>query len=142
MKTLVLLIGTILILCITNATAQKVSLQIRKQIGNFVAAGSLTQKEVKECGGASKIVDVTSVDLNKDGKPEYIVGLTCILVAIYVLRKTANGFEIIYEGGEREFITPMKSYTKGWRNLRSLSYSAGSGGQSSEILRWNGTEYK
>ncbi len=62
--------------------------------------------------------------------------------AIYVFRKTANDVEVIFEGSQRQIITPLKTYTKGWRNLRLTSYRSVDGATSSETLRWNGTEYK
>lgn len=111
----------------------------------FLSTGVLTRSEVDECGGNSKILDIKSIDLNKDRMPEFIGNISCPVEygeATYVMRRTATGIDIIYAGGAREFLTPLKTYTKGWRNIRSSYYSSGSGGSDSMILRWNGNEYK
>lgn len=120
------------------------TLAVKKQIVNkLIAEGQLTQQKVKERGGINKIIDVKSVDLNKDGKSDFIVSCSCELMeAIYVSRKTANDVENNFEGSQRQIITPLNSYTKGWRNLRLTSYRSINGATSSETLRWNGTEYK
>ncbi|MFY9557440.1 MAG: hypothetical protein WAV20_19115 [Blastocatellia bacterium] len=126
-------------------TTQAQTLVVKKQIvDRLIAMERLTQAEVKECGGVNKIIySLQNIDLNKDGKPEFIADFNCAgNFEFWVCRKTANGIDIIYEGGEREGITPLKTYTNGWRNLRSTSWSAGTGESGSVTLRWNGREYK
>ncbi len=145
MKTFFILVSVLVVLFI--AAPNKVNAQtlaVKKQfVSKLITMGRLTKAEVKECGGANKAIGyLEGIDLNKDGKPEFIADLTCQMEAIYVLRKTAGGVDIIFEGSQRMDIKPLKTYTKGWRNLRLSAYSAGTGESSSEILRWNGSEYK
>ncbi|HEY6802931.1 MAG TPA: hypothetical protein VI306_05060 [Pyrinomonadaceae bacterium] len=146
MKTLFIL-ASIMVLFLSDAvTSQAQTLAVKKQlVDKFVSTGLLTQANVNKCGGVSKILSIKNIDLNKDRKPEFIATFACPLELsepTYVMRKTANGIDIIYEGGYREFLTPLKTYTNGWRNLRSFSYSAGSGESGSVTLRYNGSEYK
>lgn len=147
MKTLFILVSALVVLFFSGQLhAHAQTLEVKKQLVNkFVSMGPLTQADIKECGGISKILSIKNIDLNKDRSPEFIVSFACPLElseGTYVMRKTANGIDIIYEGGSREFLTPLKTYTNGWRNIRSLSYSAGSGESGSVILHWNGSEYK
>lgn len=140
------LVASMLIVLSGAIGGQAQTLAVKKQLVNkFVSLGQLTQADVKECGGISKTLSIKNIDLNKDRKFEFIVSVACPLEmseGFFVMRKTSNGIDIIYKGGSREFLTPLKTYTNGWRNLRSLSYSAGSGESGFVTLRWNGSEYK
>ena len=142
MKRQLLLIAVLLV--VGAITSQAQTLAVKKQIvDKLIAEDQLTQAKVKERGGINKIITVKSIDLNKDGKPEFIVDCACeFMEAIYVFRKTANDVEVIFEGSQRQIITPLKIYTKGWRNLRLTSYRSVDGATSSETLRWSGSEYK
>ena len=103
----------------------------------------MTKAKVNERGGINQVITVKTVDLNRDGQPEFIVDCSCeVMSSVYVFRKTASGVEIIYWGTQREIIIPLNTYTKGWRNLRSTVYRSVDGATSSETLRWNGSEYK
>lgn len=142
MKTFLILVSVMVVIFI--AEPNKViaqNLAVKKQI---VSKLDLTKAEIKECGGVNKIVHaLENVDLNKDRKPEIIAYFNCSpFVGFFVLLKKTDDVEILYEGGEREGITALKTYTKGWRNLRSDMWSAGSGESGSVILRWNGSKYK
>jgi hypothetical protein len=139
------LLLTVLFLVVGAITSQAQTLAGKKQIVNkLIAMGRLTQAEVKECGGVNKIIySLQNIDLNKDGKPEFIASFSCGgLQGFGVFRKTANDVDKIFEGAQREDIKVLKTYTNGWRNLRLDFYSAGTGGSGSEILRWNGTCYQ
>jgi hypothetical protein len=139
------LLLTVLFLVVGAIASQAQTLAVKKQIvDKLIAMGGLTQAEVKECGGVNKIIySLQNIDLNKDGKPEFIASFSCGgLQEFGVFRKTANDVEEIFEGAERQFIKALKTYTNGWRNLRLSSYSAGTGESGSQILRWNGSEYK
>lgn len=132
----------IVIFLSASITSQAQTRTLKEQI---VGKMDLTKAKIKECGGVNKIVYVLEkIDLNKDGKPEFIAYLNCAGLGFYVLRKTATDVEVIFDcfACERESIKPLKTYTKGWRNLRLDSYSAGTGDSGYEILRWNGSEYK
>lgn len=146
MKTLFNLTSVGVVLFLSGAIAgQAQTLVVKKQIVNkLLAMGRLTQADVKECGGAAKVISVVqNIDLNKDGKPEFIATFSCAGINFGVFRKTAEDVQEIFEGYQNQDIKPMKTYTNGWRNLRLFEWSAGpSGGSGSEILRWNGICYQ
>ena len=112
---------------------------LKEQIVDKIGMPGLSKTEIKECGGVNKIVyALKNVDLNKDGKPEFIAYFLCSPhFGFFVLRKTDNDIEVIFEGAERQDISALKTPTKGWLNLRLSSYSAGTGGSGAETLRWN-----
>jgi hypothetical protein len=114
---------------------------VKEQILNsIIQFGEITREEAKERGGVS-ILNIQSVDLNRDGKPEYIVVCDCSLGGtIFVFRKTTKGVKDLFVGEVRSTVTLSKGYTKGWRNLE---YEAGnSPGYQSQPLRFNGSRYK
>lgn len=138
------LLLVMLFLAVGAITSQAQTRALQKEIVNkLIAEGEISQQKVKERGGFDKIVGITNVDLNKDSKPEFIVVCGCeVSQMIYLMRKTANEIKIIFKGYQRQYITPLKTYTKGWRNLRLTSYRSVDGATYSETLRWNGFEYK
>ncbi len=125
-----------------GVSTQAQTVAVKKQILNrIIQLGEITREEVKERGGVSKILNIQSVDLNRDGKPEYIVVCDCSLGGTpFVFRKTTKGVKDLFVGEVRSTVTPSKGYTKGWRNLE---YEAGnSPGYQSQPLRFNGSRYK
>ena len=73
MKTFSLLTGIILIMSVTSARAQKVNPQVREQIvQQMVTDGEIEISCVRQ-EGASKIVSVNTLQLNRDNKPEFLV---------------------------------------------------------------------
>jgi hypothetical protein len=115
---------------------------VKKQILNrVIRLGGVTREEVKERGGAGQILNIQSVDLNRDGRPEYLVVCDCSLGATpFVFRKTARGVKDLFAGEVRSTVTLSGGYTKGWRNLE---YEAGnSPGYQSRPLRFDGSRYK
>ena len=115
---------------------------VKKQILNrIIQLGEVAREEVKERGGVSRILNIQSVDLNRDGQPEYIVVCDCSPGGTpFVFRKTTKGVKDLFVGEVRSTVTLSKGYTKGWRNLE---YEAGnSPGYQSQPLRFNGSRYK
>lgn len=78
------LLLTRLFLVVGAITIQAQTLAVKKQIVNkLIAMGRLTQAEVKECGGVNKAIYVLkNIDLNKDGKSEFIAYVSCELVGV------------------------------------------------------------
>jgi hypothetical protein len=125
-----------------GVSARAQTAAVKKQILNrIMQLGEITREEVKERGGVSNILNIQSVDLNLDGKPEYIVVCDCSLGGTpFVFRKTSKGVKDLFVGEARSTVTPSKGYTKGWRNLE---YEAGnSPGYQSQPLRFNGSRYE
>src|SRR5712692_9691178 len=109
---------TIAVLSCGSMTMHAQSLTLKRQIvDKLISEGQLTQAKVQELGGTDKVIDVKNVDLNRDGNPEFFVDCVCqVSDAVYVLRKTANQMQIIFWGGQRQMITPLQTYTNGWRD--------------------------
>ncbi|HEX8773128.1 MAG TPA: hypothetical protein VF735_05945 [Pyrinomonadaceae bacterium] len=125
-----------------GVSTQAQTAAVKKQILNrIIQLGEVTREEVNERGGVSKILNIQSIDLNRDGKPEYIVVCDCSLGGTpFVFRKTSKGVKDLFVGEVRSTVTLSKGYTKGWRNLE---YEAGnSPGYQSQPLRFNGSQYK
>ena len=132
---------TFILVC-GGASTQAQTAAVKRQILNSIMQlGEVTREEVKERGGVGKVLNIQSVDLNRDGKPEYIVVCDCSLGATpFVFRRTAKGVKDIFAGEVRSTVTLSKGYTKGWRNLE---YEAGnSPGYQSQPLRFNGSRYE
>lgn len=121
----------------THAQTAAVKQQILNRI---IQLGEITREEVKERGGAGNVLNIQSVDLNRDGRSDYIVVCDCSLGATpFVFRQTAKGVKDLFVGEVRSTVTLSKGYTKGWRNLE---YEAGnSPGYQSQPLRFNGSRY-
>jgi hypothetical protein len=125
-----------------GVSTQAQTAAVKKQIlYRIIQLGEVTRDEVKERGGVSKILNIQSVDLNRDGKSEYIVICDCSLGGTpFIFRKTTKGVKDLFVGQVRSTVTLSKGYTKGWRNLE---YEAGnSPGYQSQLLRFNGSRYK
>ncbi len=81
---------------------------------------------------SAQTMNVRKVDLNGDGRPDYIVDISggfCGTLANcphWIYRKQRGGFERIgYDGGSR-VITPRKTSTGGYRDLRAEAGSTAS----------------
>lgn len=132
---------TFISMCAVVST-QAQSAAVKKQILNrIIQFGGITREEVKERGGVNRILSIQSVDLNRDGKPEYMVICDCSLGGTpFVFRQTKKGVKDIFVGVVRETVTLSKGYTKGWRNLEyEEPYSPG---YQAQPLRFNGSRYK
>jgi hypothetical protein len=136
-----ILLATFIFVC-GGVSTQAQSAAVKKQILNrLIQFGEITREEVKERGGVNNILNIQSVDLNRDGKPEYMVDCDCSLGGTpFVFRKMAKGVRDLFVGEVRSIVTLAKGYTKGWRNL---AYEAGnSPGYQARPLRFNGSRYK
>jgi hypothetical protein len=112
-------------------------------------AGSPAETE-ELARSSAQTMSVTKVDLNGDGQPEYIAevggrdGVFCGALANcprWIFRKTRGGFERIgFDGGSRS-LTPRKTTTRGYRDLRAVA-----GDTAVEdavfIYKYDGREYR
>lgn len=124
----------------TSTQAQTAT--VKNQILNrIIQLGAITRAEVNERGGAGRILNIQSVDLNRDGKPEYLVNCECSPDGMpFVFRKTTRGVKELFVGEVRSTVTLAKGYTNGWRNLE---WEAGnSPGFQEQPLRFNGSRYQ
>ncbi len=103
-----------------------------------------------EPGSADELASllfVRKVDLNRDGRPEYDVTLeaggVCGALANcphWIYRKAGGGYELLLRTRARE-VTPQRTSTKGYRDLRS---SAGNTATSDyfDISKYDGRKYR
>ena len=144
------LVGVTVCLSVSASQSERGGVSRRKTsaINREIAAQLITDRQfthstMQERGGADSILDVKSIDLNRDGKPEYVVSCNCEnMSSNYVYRRTANGLKLIYDGTQRENLTVLKSYSNEWRDIRSTVYRSIDGAESSAILRLDGSRYK
>lgn len=134
-----------------DVAAQKVSAVTQKAIvKQLVNDGELTNDCVREAGGASKIVGIQSVDLNSDGKPEYIVmgSRGCAFGAKmpygWVYGKSGNGYKMLLSAGVNIEIARKKTKTRGYYDLKvdvMGNYSTNWQAEST-TYKFNGTRYQ
>ena len=149
------------VLCLNSGSAQsrsRVTAREREDIFRLIRRDEEFVKLLAEFaqspGEAEEFVQLTArtmsvrkVDLNGDGRPDYIVEVSggfCGTLANcphWVYRKGRGGFERIgYDGRSRE-LTPRKTSTRGYRDLRA---EAGSTASEDVIVgyKYDGREYR
>lgn len=144
MKTILLFIA---IFSFTAFTIHGQSLAVKKQmLEAIIKNGNNTDEEIRTARkeGANEMITLRrSVDLNKDGKPEYIVvSYVNNFEAVWAFQITSNGAKVLYIGDQRSDITPLKTRTNGWLNLRYQTAQSATGEIYTEILKFNGQKYK
>lgn len=117
-----------------------ISAQTRKQasakeqadvVQQLIRDQELTSNCVKEEGGSSEVVAVELVDLNSDRVSELLVsgqkGCACggRFCFQWLYRKTTAGYEMLLSAGPVEEVTPLRTVTKGYRDLRVIASAAG-----------------
>jgi hypothetical protein len=120
------LLFVLALLLATHLGAQtgKVSAAIQKAIvQQLVHDGEIDTECVGEAGGTSRVVSITPIDLNFDGKPEFFVygAAGCAFGANspfgWVYSKSAKGYEMLLDAGLVQEITRKRATTRGYRDL-------------------------
>lgn len=144
----------LIVLCVAvNVSAQtgKVSAATQKAIvQQLVSDRGITADCVREAGGASKVVSIKPLDLNRDGKPEFIVSgeSGCAFGANspygWVYRKTANGYEVLLDAGPNIGISRKKTQTKGYYDLAvdTMGNFSTNWKAQTTTYKFNGTRYQ
>ena len=90
---------------------------------------------------------VRKIDLNRDGRPEYDVvleqGGICGALANcphWIFRRAGGGYELLLHTRARE-VTPQKTATRGYRDLRSEAGDTATENYF-DISKYDGTKYK
>ena len=132
----------------TLAQSKKIDSATQKAIvQQLVSDGELTDDSVREEGGASKVVSIESIDLNRDGKSEFFVyglhgcacgGRRCF---IWVYRKKANGYEMLLSAGTADEISRKKTLIKGYYDLKVIAPAA-AGDMAIITYKFNGSRYQ
>lgn len=118
--TLVLLAG----LDATPQSPKRISARVQQEIvQQMVRDSQIKDSCVKEEGGASKVVDLNTVDLNRDGKPEYeVYGRGCACNGMrrcdqWIYRQTANGYELMVGPLQVDGFDVKKTRTNGYFDI-------------------------
>ena len=122
---------TIILLLFIPAVAQnrEASKEVKSKVFKQLLAdfGELRECVSKEEGGVSAVeasTTVEEVDLNRDGVPEYEVGLStpceCGMVncSIYLYRQSRSGYELILDGASGYGLEVLKTMTNGYADVR------------------------
>ncbi|MEK6289102.1 MAG: hypothetical protein AABO57_25585 [Acidobacteriota bacterium] len=160
MKTLFILVVTVMLLFAIRESAQSQSKQSKSakpEITNVQMLEALARQMARDdnakvkscqmCGGGGdddvkwfvKSVTTRSVDLNEDGRPEWIMSLcgnhTC---SGWIYRAVAGKYEMLFAGymGDVSETAPVDTVSNGYRDLRH------DGGAYAMILKYDGRRYK
>ena len=149
-----LMIGFIVLLSVVPAFSQKreASKEVRSKVFKQVLAdvGELRECMQSEQGGvraAEEGTTVEEVDLNRDGVPEYEVGLSspcaCGMVncSIYVYRQSGSGYELILDGASGYGLDVLKTSSNGYADLR-MEARVNAATRSETTYKFDGKQYR
>jgi hypothetical protein len=152
-----LLAVLLLFACVHSASPRSVpqkepSKEIRSKLFKQVLADYSETRECieKEEGGvraAEEGMTVEEVDVNRDGVPEYEVGLSspcvCGMVncSIYLYRQSVGGYELILDGAAGLGLELLKTSTNGHADLRVDARDTAAT-QSRTIYKFDGKQYR
>src|SRR5215217_6918357 len=101
--------------------AKEVRSQLFKQVlADFPDVRECVMSEEGGAAAAEENMSADAVDLNRDGVPEYEVGISgpcvCGMVncSIYLYRQTADGYELILDGASGFGLNVLKTSTNGY----------------------------
>ena len=131
---------------------REASKEVRSKLFKQVMAefGELRECVEREEGGvraAEEGTTVEEVDLNRDGVPEYQVGLSspcaCGMVncSIYVYRQSRSGYELILDGTAGLGLEVLKTSSNGYADLR-IEARDNAATRSDTTYRFDGKQYR
>lgn len=131
---------------------REASNEVRSKLFKQVLAefGELRECVEREEGGvraAEEGTTVEEVDLNRDGVPEYQVGLSspcaCGMVncSIYVYRQSRSGYELILDGTAGLGLEVLKTSSNGYADLR-IEARDNAATRSDTTYRFDGKQYR
>lgn len=138
-------------LAAVDVAAQRVNAPTQKAIvQQLVRDRGISANCVREAGGASKVVSITPIDLNRDGRPEFIVngesGCTFGANSPYgwVYSKNGNSYEMLFDAGPNQGISRKNNLTNGYYDLKvtMLGNFSSNWKARTSTYRFNGTRYQ
>lgn len=136
------------ILSASERERNKITTRQRHEIiHQMVRDSAIEQDCANQDGKPDKVIQISPVDLNRDGKPEFLVegnsGCACAMQRCHnwIYQKTDEGYELILDAGPIEWILRRKTSTNGYIDLEVVSVS-GPDGAGSTIYKFDGTDYK
>jgi hypothetical protein len=115
-------------------------------VQQMVRDGQIKSSCVTEEGGASKVVDIRTVDLNRDGKPEYeVYGRGCACNGTrrcdqWLYRQTANGYELLLGPSQVDGFDVKKTRTDGYFDI-AIAFPMGND-FFVKLYKYDGTRYQ
>lgn len=97
-------------------------------------------------GRLGDLFSASAIDLNRDGIPELnLIGTGCACRGMrrcmwWIYRRTADGYEQLLEGVPAEDISPLRTSTNGYRDIR-VSMWAGASDMVAIVYRFDGSRY-
>lgn len=147
-KSAVLCLTGILLLAINifSQSSKGVTSQVKKALlQQMVDDREIEDSCVRE-EGASKVISVSTIELNGDNKPEYMVsgnGCACYGARrcnIWIYRKSGNDYEKIFDGFPADGIYPKKRRAKGYADLQVM-FPVGNSTESA-FFKFDGRRYR
>lgn len=129
---------------VTNDVVQAVVQKMLKD-------GALTQSCVKEAGGESKIIKVTSINLNAKGSPQFEVTAgetptSCTMGArsamIWLYDNQGNGYRFLLDAGATDQFKTTKEMTHGYYDIETAVYLQGGAVLDITHFKFNGKVYR
>ena len=143
MKTILFIIA---IFAFTGFAVHGQTLAVKKQMLEAIIKSGASDEDIRTARkeGANKMIVLRrSVDLNKDGKLEYIVtSYVDPYQTVFVFQITSNEAKVLFIGDQRSDVTALKTRTNGWLNLRYQTAQSATGEIYTETLKFNGEKYK
>ena len=122
------------------------TLAVKKQmLGAIIQSGASAEdaRNARKEGADKMIALRRKVDLNKDGKMEYIVtSYVDPYQTVFVFQTTSSEAKVLFIGDQRSDVTPLKTRTNGWLNLRYQIAQSATGKIYTETLKFDGQKYK
>ena len=143
MKTILFIIA---IIGFTGFVAQGQTPTQKKQMLEAIidsGASDEVARNAKKAGADKMIALRKKVDLNNDGKMEYIVtSYVEPYQPVFVFQLTPSGAKVLFVGGQSSDIGLSDTRTNGWLDLRYQTADGASGKTHTETLKFNGWKYK
>ncbi len=109
---------------VTPQSPKRIPAKVQQGIvQQMIRDGEIKSSCVQEEGGESKVVDITAVDLNSDGKPEYeVYGRGCACNGMrrcdqWLYRQTANAYELMLGPLQVDGFDVKKTRTNGFSDI-------------------------
>ena len=116
-------------------------------IQEMINAGEIDVACVAQTGGPQSF-PVSAIDLNQDGKPEFIVtghsGCGCggRRRSQWVYRGSGRGYELLLRADGPDEILPQKTSTNGYRDLKVITPAPDGYSALIELYRFDGSQYR
>ena len=119
----------------------------KQVLADFSELRECIQKEEGGVRAAEEDTTVEEVDLNRDGVPEYEVGLTSTCAcgmancSIYLYRQSVTGYELILDGASGRGLELLKTSSNGYADVRVEARNSAAT-RFETTYKFNGKQYR